>query len=283
MLSSQITHRWGKHLPDLTTVTRSGDGDQANQFSVSARPVRGRPSGVMRSAGGHLPFVSDAPTTLAGHEHRRPHPQRRPARRRARARCGCRAVLPRRPAELEEAAAASAGRRAARGRHRRVRPLAVPGQHRLDQQPHPDPVAQDGHPVRRVGRGHRREGPDRARRARHPGRGPGAGPRQLAQVLRAPGRGGRVPAADPDREHRGRRQRHGPQVRHAGPAVGRGRRVRRRLLPRHLPRARGRRGPGRHRRPGQGHHRPHRPGAPEQLARRVRLRPGPPREHRGLA
>ena len=51
--------------------------------------------------------------------------------------------------------------------------------------------------------------------------------------------------ADPDREHRRRRQRDGPAVRRAGPALGRGRRVRRRLLPGHLPRARRRGGAAR--------------------------------------
>ena len=41
-----------------------------------------------------------------------------------------------------------------------------------------------------------------------------------------------------------------------------------------------RRGPGRRRRPGQGDHRPDRPGAPQQLPRRVRLGPRPARQHR---
>ena len=82
---------------------------------------------------------------------------------------------------------------------------------------------------------------------------------------------GGFPVPDPDREHRGRRQRDGPPVRRAGPPLGRRRRVRRRLLPRHLPRLRRRRGAGRRRRPGQGDHRPDRPGAPQRLARRVRL------------
>ena len=65
--------------------------------------------------------------------------------------------------------------------------------------------------------------------------------------------------------------------------LGRRRRVRRRLLPRHLPRARGGRGAGRRRRPDQGHHRPDRPGAPQRLARRVRLGRRPARERRARA
>ena len=71
------------------------------------------------------------------------------------------------------------------------------------------------------------------------------------------------PAAGADREHRGRRLRDGPAPRRARPAVGRDRAGRRavRLLPRHLPRARRRRGAARRRRPGQGDHRPDRPGA----------------------
>ena len=61
---------------------------------------------------------------------------------------------------------------------------------------------------------------------------------------------GGFPLPDPHREHRGREQRDGPPLRPAGDAVGCGRRVRRRLLPRHLPCPRRRRGSRRHRRPG---------------------------------
>src|SRR5580692_1858857 len=56
-----------------------------------------------------------------------------------------------------------------------------------------------------------------------------------------------------------------------------GRRRRGRLLPGYLPRQRGGRGPGRHRGPGQGDHRPDRPRALQQLTGRVRLRPRPAR------
>ena len=84
--------------------------------------------------------------------------------------------------------------------------------------------------------------------------------------------GRRLAAADPDREHGRRRQRLRPPVRQPGPAVGRGRRVRRRVLPGHLPRPRRRRGAARHRRPGQGDHRPDRPDPRQRLEGRVRLR-----------
>ena len=90
-------------------------------------------------------------------------------------------------------------------------------------------------------------------------------------------------AAGPDREHRRRRQRLRPPVRRAGPAVGRGRRVRRRVLPGHLPRPRRRGGPARHRRPGQGDHRPDRPGPRQRLPGRLRLRAGPARQPRPAA
>ena len=53
----------------------------------------------------------------------------------------------------------------------------------------------------------------------------------------------------------------------------------RRVLPGHLPRQLGRHRPGRRGGPDQGDHRPDRPGALQQLTRRVRLRPGPAREH----
>ena len=53
-----------------------------------------------------------------------------------------------------------------------------------------------------------------------------------------------------------------------------------RILPGHLPRELGRHRPRRRRGPDQGHHRPDRPGALQQLARRVRLGPGPARQHR---
>ena len=59
-------------------------------------------------------------------------------------------------------------------------------------------------------------------------------------------RGPSFAAADPDREHRRRRQRDGPPLRPAGPALGRDRSTfGPRLLPGHLPRARRRRGAGR--------------------------------------
>ena len=70
------------------------------------------------------------------------------------------------------------------------------------------------------------------------------------------------------------------RLRRARPALGRDRRLRGRLLPGHLPRARGRRGAARHRRPGQGDHRADRPGPRQQLQGRVRLRPGPARQPR---
>ena len=119
-----------------------------------------------------------------------------------------------------------------------VRPLAVRGERRVAQQPHPHPVPQAPHPARRGRRGDRGDRAGRARRARHAGRRRGDRRRQLAQVPRPAGGRGRVRRADPDREHRRRRQRDGPALRRAGPAVGRGRRVRRGLLPRHLPRLR---------------------------------------------
>ena len=100
----------------------------------------------------------------------------------------------------------------------------------------------------------------------------GEGHRQLAQDLRVRGRERRLRHPDPDREHRRRRQRLRPPARRAGQAVGRGGRVRCGLLPRHLPRPRRRRGTARHRRQGEGHHRPHRPDPRQRLARPVRLR-----------
>ena len=106
------------------------------------------------------------------------------------------------------------------------------------------------------------------------------GRRQLAQVPLPPGGRGRLRRADPHREHRGRRSRDGPAVRRAGPAVGRGGRVRRGLLPRHLPRVRGGRGPGRRGRAGPRDHRPHRSRAPQRLPRRVRLGARSARQHR---
>ena len=119
------------------------------------------------------------------------------------------------------------------------------------------------------GRGRaRREGPDRARRPRRQGRRPRQ-PASTTGARRSSTRrsDGGFATAGPDREHRRRRQRLRPPVRRAGPAVGRGRRVRRRLLPGHLPRPRRRRGPARHRRPGQGDHRPDRPDPRQRLAR----------------
>ena len=93
-------------------------------------------------------------------------------------------------------------------------------------------------------------------------------------------RRGRLRAADPDREHRRRQQRDRPPLRSAGPALGRDRRVRPRLLPRHLPRLRRRRRSRRHRRSGAGDHRTHRPGARQQQPRRLRLRRRPARQLR---
>ena len=80
------------------------------------------------------------------------------------------------------------------------------------------------------------------------------------------------------REHRRRRPCHGPQVRHAGPAVGPHRPVRHRLLPRHLPRPRRRRDRHRRGRPHPRHHRPHRPRALQRLEGPRGLGPRPPRE-----
>ena len=66
-------------------------------------------------------------------------------------------------------------------------------------------------PARRGGRGDRRDGPDRARRARRRRGRPGRRRRELAQDVRARA-GGRLPAADPHREHRRRRERDGPHA-----------------------------------------------------------------------
>ena len=129
------------------------------------------------------------------------------------------------------------------------------------------------------GRG-RRDRAGRARRARHRGRGPRGRASTTGASSSSGSRRGRLRGADPDREHRGRGQRDGPPVRRAGPAVGRDRRVRGRVLPGHLPRLRRRRGARRRGGPGEGDHRADRPGAPEQLARRVRLRSRPARQHR---
>ena len=63
----------------------------------------------------------------------------------------------------------------------------------------------------------------------------------------------RVPG--PHREHRGRRERDGPATRRDRAAVGRGGRLRRGVLPRHLPRPRGRRGARDGGGPGEGDHR----------------------------
>ena len=88
-------------------------------------------------------------------------------RRGGRARGRPRAVLPRRPAGLEEAPGAPEAARAARGgRLAIVRPRAVRDQRRHDQQPDPDPVAASCSAARRRRGGGRRQRADRARRAR---------------------------------------------------------------------------------------------------------------------
>ena len=128
-------------------------------------------------------------------------------------------------------------------------------------------------------------GADRGDRARRPRRRQRHGGR-----LRALGQGARLPGdrrAGVPGEHRRRRPRDGPPLRHHRPAVGSHRRQGHRLLPGHLPRLGGGRGADRRRRADQGHHRPHRPGALQRLegrrglgrrpARQLRHRPDRPR------
>ena len=108
------------------------------------------------------------------HEHRDWRARRpdRPDRAGAGAAGAARPVLPRRPAGLPRPRGAlrrRRGRAEGRGggsRHRPLRPRALHHQRRHDQQPHPDPQPQAAATAcRRRGRD-RREGPDRARRAR---------------------------------------------------------------------------------------------------------------------
>src|SRR5215203_6099631 len=206
---------------------------------------------------------------------RRPPARRRPSGGGPRPRCRDRPDLSRRSAGLEEATGPGRGGPAAdRGRHRALRARALPGERRDDEQQDPHPQPQDPRPARR---GRRRAGRPRADRARRPHgrrRRPRGGLRQLAQDLRA----GVIRPAGADREHRWRGQRDGPAAGPDRPAVGRGRRVRARLLPGHLSRARRRRGAAGPGGPGQGDHRPDRPGARERLPGRVRLRRRPARQ-----
>ena len=226
----------------------------------------------------HYPLTHDA--------YRRPLSLGQPARRRGRVRRADRAVLPRRPAGVEGAGVPRRRPRRAQGRLRRRRrghlhPRAVHHQRGVDQQPHPHPEQEAARPAAQGGGLDRGEGPDRARRPRHRRRRSGPGRRELGQGRAAD----RATAAAADREHRGRQRRDGPLARRDRPALGRGERGRRgrrrgRLLPGHLPRLLGRHRAGRRRRPGEGDHRPDRPGALQQLARRVRLGRGPARELR---
>ena len=89
---------------------------------------------------------------------------------------------------------------------------------------------------------------------------------------------------DLSREHRRRRQRRRAQGGCARAALGGGpvgrHRDRGRLLLRHLPRARRRRGPDRRGRPDARDHRPSRPGPRERLTRPGRHRSRPPRQPR---
>ena len=98
----------------------------------------------------------------------------RPARRGRRPRRRRRAVLPRRPAGLEGAEAASADAEALRAADAgRLHPRAVPVNVATAQQPHPHPAAASCCSQHADGGGRaRRQGPDRARRPRRRGRRP---------------------------------------------------------------------------------------------------------------
>ena len=259
------------------------------------RPVRLPGGGVpreIRPQDRRPPVVpSDAMTTLRigcprGTGRRDGRPDRRGAARAGRPRPD----LPRRPAGLE-----GPGRRRTPGAPTPcARPPPTPGSTLYVHAPYRLNVATANNRIRIPSRkllakhadaaaGDRRAGLDRARRSR-----------AARTTTRESGfdNWGKTferwdaAAAGPDREHRRRRRRDGPPARPAGPALGglrgpaRAAVLGRRLLPRHLPRARRRRGAGRRRRPGQGHHRPDRPGARQRLARRVRLRRRPARQLR---
>ncbi|CAA9239654.1 MAG: Endonuclease IV, partial [uncultured Blastococcus sp.] len=215
---------------------------------------------------------------------RRPRTDRRErARRRRSARPGGGdgrrrgAGLPHRSAELRGSEGTPGRRRPAGRRRDGRRPRALHAQRGVDQQPHPCPGPQTARPAREGRRGGRRPGHGRARRSRARRGRPRGRRRQLAEDVQLPGQGRRLPAAAADREHRGWGQRHGPRPRRDRQAVGGGRRARRRLRARHLPRLGGGLGPG-HRGGGRpGDHRPRRPGPPQQQPRPGGLQPRPAR------
>ncbi len=152
------------------------------------------------------------------------------------------------------AAALRAGRRG--GRHRPLRARAVRPQRRHRQQPDPHPQPQAARPARRAGRRDRRQGADRARRAR----------RSRTTTRRAASTTGRktferstppLPVlientAGGDNAMARRLDRVARLWEVLEDRVEPRRPGQRRLLPRHLPRARRRRGARRRRRPGQG-------------------------------
>ena len=176
---------------------------------------------------------------------------------------------PPKPRDDADAAAGLAGAR--------LRPRALSHQPGVTQQPGAHPVAEDPAADRVTRR--RRSTPRRssctaAMSPRTTTRRPAssAGTRRSTQL--------ETDRARLPREHRGRRPRHGPALRHHRQAVGPHRRVRHRVLPRHLPRPRRGRGRVAGGRPHQVDHRPDRPGALQRLEGRPRLGPRPPRAPR---
>ena len=263
------------------------------------------------------------PSGRPGHRGRRRRPNRRTSRRRARAdgsRPGRRSprvaiavilaptssrtdpiaearpaaptrpVLPRRPAGLEgpeirrtPAAPTALRRRPRRAGDRPLRPRALRGQRGVDQQPHPHPAPQ----APPAAHGAAAEiGAQRADRARRPRQRRATTPRRASTTgaRRSSATDRQGPAAH--REHRRRRQRDGPPPRArsagCGTPSGDGSSGSASASTPATPAAGGiELGDGR--RPGQGHHRPHRPGARQRQPGRLRLRARPARQLRRAA
>ena len=200
-----------------------------------------------------------------------------PGRRRG-ARRRLRPGLPLGPPGVGEAAGASRCRGASPLRPARVRPRPLPDQRLLASKQRPLRLTEDPPADLRGGRrdrGHRGDRPSGTRRGRDRGG---------LQPLGANARHAPEPGSPLPREHRGWRQRRGAAIRRSRRPVGCGVHGQdgrdARLLLRHLPRSRRRRGAVRRGRAGAGDRGPDRPAARQRLARPARHRRRPPRQPR---